>query len=308
MPTKNTDSVSDIAPNISLNIGNIGSIDIGTSTVIFVVVIILAFTICYARRKLFEKVDRETAKLLLSISSKKAISALEQFIGREMFLRINLFEEFWKKAVQSSSSYLSICDLSIYNGKGESEIESEKINWKQRIEAEIKALTEWGTKNGGAKKFDKIILCEVTLEGHDENGGHGENFILEAVKTAWIGEIKKLQNAGIRSHCAQQNGHNNMIWMACHDKFSGKILAINNALSVPGRIDSNDLGTFGDYLIGEEFKVSREPKLSEGRSPEGWRETAFLYRINANPAIVKEVRSAIVEMIESGEGEIGKVA
>ena len=234
-------------------------------------------------------VDQEVAKLLFSISSKKSISALEQFSRGEMFLRIKLFKEFWEEAVQSSSSYLSICDLSIYSGKDESEIGSEKVNWERRIEAEIKALTE-----GGTKKFDKIILCEGA------SGSHDENFILQAVKAAWIKEIEKLKSAGIKSHYAAEDRHNNMIWMASHNEFSDKIFAINGS-RVPGQINSNDLGTFGDYLIGEEFKVSKEPKLSKEATPEGWEETEFLYRINANPAIVEEVRRTITRMITDGE-------
>lgn len=234
-------------------------------------------------------VDQEAAKLLLLTSSKKAISALEQFSRGEMFLRIKLFKEFWEEAVQSSSSYLSICDLSIYSGKGQSEIGSEKVNWERRIKDEIKALTE-----GKTKKFDKIILC------NEASGSHDENFILTAVKTAWIKEIEKLKSAGIKSHYAAEDGHNNMIWMACHDEFSDKISAINGS-RVPGQINSNDLGAFGDYLIGEEFKVSKEPKLSKGATPEGWRETEFLYRINANPEIVEEIRSAVIKMIKDDE-------
>ena len=236
-------------------------------------------------------VDQEAAKLLLSISSKKAISALEQFIRGEMFLRIKLFKEFWEEAVQSSSSYLSICDLSIYSGKDESEIGSEKVNWERRIKDEIKALTE-----GETKKFDKIILCERDSERDDKN------LILKAVKDAWLKEIKGLKSAGIKSHCAGKGGQNNMIWMACHDKFSDKISAINGS-HLAGQINSNDLGIFGDDLIGEEFKVSKEPKLSKGANHAGWRETEFLYRINANPAIVEEVRSTITRMITDGEIE-----
>ena len=235
-------------------------------------------------------VDQETAELLLSTSSKKSISALEQFSRGEMFLRIKLFKEFWEEAVQSSSSYLSICDLSIYSGKDESEIGSEKVNWERRIKDEIKALTE-----GKTKKFDKIILCEGA------SGSHDENFILKAVKAAWIKEIEKLKSAGIKSHYAEDED-NNMIWMACHDKFSDKISAINGS-RVRGEINSNDLGTFGDDLIGEEFKVSKEPKLSKGTTSEGWRETEFLYRINANTAIVEQVRSTITTMITDGEIE-----
>ena len=238
-------------------------------------------------------VDQEAAKLLLSISSKKAISALEQFSRGEIFLRIKLFTEFWKEAVQSSSSYLSICDLSIYSGKDESEIGSERLNWERRIKDEIEALTE-----GKTEKFDKIILCEGA------SGIHDENFILKVVKAAWIEKIEELKSAGIKSHYAE-DGHNNMIWMACHDEFSDKISAINGS-RVRGQINSNDLGTFGDDLIGEEFKVSKEPKLSKGTTPEGWRETEFLYRINANPEIVEEVRSAITRMIK--DDEIKKIA
>ena len=364
MPIENADSVSDIpshivsniVSNTVFNIGSIiGSIDIGNPIVIFVIGIILLFSILYVRQKLSESVnfkifkiiknilcspayafkknekfseklqnesskvanhyvekrktleariggkfpdsvtvDQEAAKLLLSISSKKSISALEQFSRGEMFLRIKLFKEFWEEAVQSSSSYLSICDLSIYSGKDESEIGSEKVNWQRRIKDEIKALTE-----GETKKFDKIILCEMA------SGSHDENFILKAVKAAWIKEVEKLKSAGIKSHYAAEDGHNNMIWMASHDKFSDKIFAINGSC-VPGQINSNDLGTFGDDLIGEEFKVSKEPKLSKGTTPEGWRETEFLYRINANPVIVEEVRSTITKMIT--DGEIEKIA
>ena len=238
-------------------------------------------------------VDQETAKLLLSISSKKVMSALEQFSRGEMFLRIKLFEEFWKEAVQSSSSYLSVCDLSIYSGKDASEIKSEILNWERRIEDEIKSLEE-GVAKGKAKKFDKIILYNGAFESHDEN------LILKEVKVVWLKEIERLKSAGIKSHYAAEGGPNNMIWMACHDEFSDKISAINDS-HVPGQINSNDLGTFGDDLIGEEFKVSKEPKLSKGATPEGWRETEFLYRINVNPAIVKGVRSAITTMIADGK-------
>ena len=244
-------------------------------------------------------VDQEAAKLLLSISSKKAILALEQFIRGEMFLRIKLFKEFWEEAVQSSSSYLSICDLSIYSGKDKSEIRSEKLNWERRIKDEVKALIKGKTeKLGKTEKFDKIILCEGASESH-------ENFILKAVKTAWMKEIDKLKSAGIKSHYEAEDGSNNMIWMASHNKFSDEISVINGS-QVPGQINSNDLGTFGDDLIGEEFKVSKEPRLSKGATPEGWRETEFLYRINANPKIVEQVKITIIKMI--ADREIDKIA
>ena len=231
-------------------------------------------------------VDEETAKLLLSIASEKAISALDQFGRGKIFLRRELFKDFWKEAVQSSRSYLSICDLSIYNGLDESILETEKINWKRRIEDEIKALTE-----GKTKKFDKIILFDSSQNG-------SKNIIFSLVERWWQDGIKKLEDSHIKSHC-QSGDNNSMIWTFPRDQFSRCLMNINSAREIKGQINSNDLGIFGDHLIGEEFKVNEVSTTIGELTDNDFDELKFLYRFSIQKDLVEKIKTMTIDKMGS---------
>ena len=235
-------------------------------------------------------VDQETAELLLSIASEKAISALDQFGGGKIFLRRELFKPFWESAVQSSSSYLSICDLSMYSGKDGSQINSEKLNWKKRVEGEIAVL-----KCGEIRKFDKIILFESNQD--DQSGSN--NAIFKEVINLWKISVQELKDLGIKSHCRSKNG-NCMIWKFSREDFSSWLNDINRSNEVSGQINSNDLGIFGDYLIGEEFKVNEVLTTTGGlENNNDVDELKFLYRFSIQKDLVKEIREMTIRKIES---------
>ena len=236
-----------------------------------------------------ETVDRETAKLLLSISSKKAISALEQFSSGEMFLSTKFFTEFWKEAVKSSSSYLSICDLSMYSGKDEPQINSEQIDWVTRVEREIEAL-----KNGKIKVFDKIILSESSQDG--QNGSN--NTIFNVVEDLWEKNVQKLKDLGIKSHCQSGNG-TPLIRKFSRKDVSSWLNDINQSYQISGQINSYDLGIFGDHLIVEEFKVNEASTIIGKIKDSDINELKFLYRLSLQKALIKQIKKTIIEKMAS---------
>lgn len=244
-------------------------------------------------------VGQETAKLLLSTASKKSMSALDQFRSGKIFLRRKLYEEFWEKAVQNSNSYLSICDLSMYSGKqytgkegseeGSEIIKQESYDWKKRVEEEIDVL-----KETRIRKFDKIILFESSGNCQDGNN----NPIFNVVAELWEGRIQELENSGIKSHC-QSNSRNRMIWKFSREDFSSCLNNINKYYKISGRINSNDLGIFGDHLIGEEFKVN-EVLTTTGKlgQDDDWDELKFLYRLILNEKLVTEIKKMAIKKME----------
>ena len=235
-----------------------------------------------------QTVDQEISKLLLSIASEKAISALDQFGRGKIFLRRELFKDFWESAVKSSSSYLSICDLSMYSGKGDSEIKSEKLNWERRTKKEIEAL-----KGKGKLKFDKIILFDSGQNG--QNGSN--NIIFNVVADLWENSVQELKGFGIKSHCQSGNG-NCMIWKFSCEDFSSCLMHINSS-DIKGRINSNDLGIFGDHLIGEEFKVNEVLTTTGELENDGLNELKFLYRFSIQKALVEEIRDMAIKKMNA---------
>ena len=264
-----------------------------------------------------ETVDPETAKLLLSISSKKSISALEQFSSGEIFLRTKFFTEFWKEAVKSSSSYLSICDLSMYSGKNASQIKSEKLNWQTRVESEIEVL-----KKEKIKVFDKIILFESSQEIQNDSNDTIQNdsndtiqndsndtiqndsndtiqndsndTIFDVVVNLWESKMQELKDLGIKSHYQSENG-NCLIWKFSREDVSSWLEEINQSDQISGQINSYDLGIFGDNLIVEEFKVNEASTIVGRIENSDVNKLKFLYRLSLQKDLIKQIKRTITE-------------
>lgn len=230
-------------------------------------------------------VDQEAAKLLFSITSDKAISALNQFNSGKIFLRRKLYREFWENAVKYSNSYLSICDLSMYSGKDDSQIQSEKTKWISRVKNEIKAL-----KNRGIKEFDKIILFESSQDDQNDNN----NTIFNAVAELWEQSVQELGNLGIKSHCQSGNG-NCMIWKFSREGFSSCLSHISQSDEVSGQINSNDLGIFGNYLIGEEFRINEASTIIGRVGYNDIDELKFLYRVSLQKELAEEIKDMAIK-------------
>ena len=236
-------------------------------------------------------VDQEIAKLLFSIASKKSISALNQFNSGRIFMRKILYRDFWKKAVQYSNSYLSICDLSMYTdkeytGKEDSEISrQEYYDWTERVKYEIDAL-----KKGQIRIFDKIILFKSSEDCQDDT----KNPIFNVVAKLWEDNVKELECLGIKSHCQSENG-NSMIWKFSLEDFSYCLNDINGSGEISGRITSNDLGIFGDHLIGEEFKVNEDSITIGALKEDDMNEIKFLYRISLQKKLVEKIKEMAIK-------------
>ena len=236
--------------------------------------------------------EPEISNLLSSTARKKSKSALEQSKKGRIFLRRKLFNEFWKDAVESSNSYLSICDLSMYSGKGESR--AEKIDWEERTQLEINTLKEAEK----IKEFDKIILFESSQDDD-------KNSIFDSVKKFWKNDVDKLRYSGIKSHYT--DGENSpMIWECSRDTFSSWMTDINNAMEVEGQINSNDLGIFGGHLIGEEFKVDEASTIIGKLKDEDFYDLKFLYRFRIQKALIDAIKKKVIENMK--EGKIEKIA
>ena len=247
-------------------------------------------------REILQNVDRETAELLSSTAVKKSKSILDQFVEGKIFLRRKLFNEFWEDAVQSSNSYLSICDLSMYSGlsmhsgKGaiESErIESEKSDWRTRTENEIELLK----KAEKVKEFDKIILF-----GSSQNDN---NPIFDLVKQLWQDGVRQLRDSGKKSHYPG-GGNSSMVWTCSREEFSSWMRVINGSTEIKGQINSNDLGIFGGHLIGEEFKVDEASTIKGEFDYDDFYDLKFIYRFKIQDKLVEKIKEKTIEKMKSG--------
>ena len=241
-------------------------------------------------REILQNVDRETAELLSSTAVKKSKSILDQFVEGKIFLRRKLFNEFWEDAVQSSNSYLSICDLSMYSGKGaiESErIESEKNDWRTRTENEIELLK----KAEKVKEFDKIILF-----GSSQNDN---NPIFDLVKQLWQDGVRELRDSGKKSHYTG-GGNSSMVWTCSREEFSSWMRVINGSTEINGQINSNDLGIFGGHLIGEEFKVDEASTIKGEFDYDDFYDLKFIYRFKIQDKLVEGIKEKTIEEMKSG--------
>jgi hypothetical protein len=231
---------------------------------------------------------------------------------QDIYVRGVEFGGLWKKLVDLSKDYASICDLSMYSKitprvgdkKSRDIYEGDKAFWTGRLGDEIDELIRTGKS---PNTFQKIIVY-AALEGYEEPDSRpkcvSEGYcdyehckkecIVKVVAQKWKdSERRFVGNIHSLVRLLPGHGPRPFIWLVRKDQIEIKLAAINN---IDGKdrtlLDSADIGVFGNHFVGEEFKV----QAATGAT----RVYDFLYRIRSDELLAKRIYAAFDDLNEDG--------
>ncbi|MBV8977326.1 MAG: hypothetical protein JOZ13_08090 [Alphaproteobacteria bacterium] len=238
----------------------------------------------------------------------KLAQILSQIANQEVYVRDAEFGELWKKLVDSSKRYVSVCDLSFYadvtvrNGDKRSLdiFEGAKAYWLDRLGREISELVK---TQKTPTSFQKLIVYEplrnfdepdkkpkCVTEGRCHYVDCTKKCVVKVVAQRWKeSERQFAENARTFARLLPNHDHGAFIWLVRKDEIDTKFAAIN---SIGGGhktpLDSFDIGLFGAHFVGEEFKVPAG--TSEARTQD------FLYRVRFDESLANRIRTAFHDL------------
>ena len=234
-----------------------------------------------------------------------------QIVDHQVYVRDAEFKELWKKLVDISTSYTSVCDLSFYadvtvragDQKSRQLYEREHRYWTGRVRREIEELIR---KKKTPQTFHKVIVY-APLKNYDDPAeippcntpgnkcvylNCHKKCIVKTVTQMWKDAESRFE-ANVEGLAAREKGgrHLPFIWLVHKEEIDSKFLAINTAngsVKEPS-LDSVDVGLFDDF-VGEEFKVPAG--TGEARVQD------YLARIRFAPELAKRINEACRELRE----------
>jgi uncharacterized membrane protein len=249
---------------------------------------------------------------------RKLQEVLRQIGKHEVYGQRDEFADVWQKLVDISSNYLSVCDLSFYadvtvradDAETKSIYDEETNEWTGRVQRELEELIK---TRKSPHSFQKVIVYSP-LQRYDgpekppcADGNRceylrcGKACIVKTVTKLWKDNERHFEDNVSLFSRIKGTRKTPFIWQVRKTDIDAKFRAITGAGSssetswgTRGKplLDSVDIGVFGAYFVGEEFKVPAgigKPSVKD-----------YLFRIRFDSNLANRIYLACKELQDSG--------